>query len=125
MKLEFIRLERFRQFYDQLDAEFCTDDDLKVTVFHGLNGAGKTSLFSAVNWCLYDAGVEDIGELVSRRALAEASVGDTVEAKVVIGFIHQGSRYLAKRTLSTIKSGKRGTSRDRMSFNLTRVQGLR
>lgn len=122
MKLEFIRLEDFRQFYGQQDADFSAFDDLNVTVFHGVNGAGKTSLFSAINWCLYNAGVEDIGELISKRALAEAGEGETVTARVTIGFIHQASRYIAKRSLTVRNSGRKGTSKGRTEFSLTRIK---
>jgi len=105
MKLEFIRLENFRQFYGTQQAEFSPADDLNVTVFHGMNGAGKTSLFSAINWCLYDAGVEEIGELISKKAISEAVDGDIITTRVSIWFVHQGTKYIAERFISVEKAG--------------------
>jgi DNA sulfur modification protein DndD len=122
MKLEFIRVENFRQFYGQQDADFSIDDELNVTVFHGVNGAGKTSLFSAINWCLYNAGVEDIGQLVSKKALAEASEGESFETKVIISFLHRGNRYIARRALCVKKSEKRNTYNNRTEFSLMRIK---
>jgi len=122
MKLEYISLDDFRQFYGRQDSEFSIVDDLNVTVFHGVNGAGKTSLFSAINWCLYGAGVEGIGELVSRRALVEAEEGDVVTTRVGVMFIHQGHRYVAKRSLSVRKSGKRGIPVGPPEFSLMQIK---
>ena len=90
MKLEFARLVNYRQFYGQQDIGFSTYKDLNVTVFHGDNGAGKSSFFSAINWCLYGEGIEDIGEIISKRAIKEAPIGEEVTTSVQISFIHQG-----------------------------------
>jgi DNA sulfur modification protein DndD len=122
MKLECVLLKDFRQFYGKQEAEFSMADDLNVTVFHGMNGTGKTSLFSAINWCLYGSGVEGIGELVSRRALAEAGEGETVKAEVLIMFIHQARRYIAKRSLTVVKSGQKGRSVGPAEFSLSQTR---
>lgn len=122
MKLEYIRLKNFRQFYGQQEAEFSIDNDLNVTVFHGANGAGKTSLFSAINWCLYNAGVEDIGELICKQAYAEVNEGSVVTTKVIIGFLHKGNRYIASRALYRKKMNQQKTSADPTSFTLTQIK---
>lgn len=105
MKLDHVQLENFRQFLGRQDADFSSFDDLNVTVFHGDNGAGKTSLFSAINWCLYGEGAGDIGQLVSKPAIAQASEGETITASVTIWFIHNATRFIAERRTSVIKSG--------------------
>jgi len=104
MKLEYIRLINFRQFHKEQLADFSTADDLNVTVFHGLNGAGKTSLFIAINWCLYEEGGADIGMLVNKKAWAETAIGETVPMVVTIGFIHRGARYIAERAVMLKKA---------------------
>ena len=60
MKLERITLENFRQYHGRQRLEFARDEQRRVTVIHGVNGAGKTSLFLAINWCLYGKSVENI-----------------------------------------------------------------
>ncbi len=55
MKLERIELDNFRQYYGRQQLTFARDATRNVTVIHGVNGAGKTSLFLALNWCLYIA----------------------------------------------------------------------
>jgi DNA sulfur modification protein DndD len=109
MKLERIELENFRQYYGQQRLNFARDKERNVTVIHGINGAGKTSLFLAINWCLYGRNVENIkvvdnvGELVSKEAISRANPGDEVRASVTIAFLHDGHRFTAKRTLTGSK----------------------
>lgn len=122
MKLEYIELEDFRQFYGIQTADFSISPDLNVTVFHGVNGAGKTSLFSAINWCLYDAGVEDIGELVSKEALSNTDDGERAQTRVAVIFLHQGNRYIAKRVL-TVRKSEHGEAKPLdTEFTLTRIR---
>lgn len=121
MKIEFIRLENFRQFRGTQEVELSTLDDLNVTVFHGVNGAGKTSLFRAINWCLYGAGTEDIGELTNRAALANVADGATVKTCVTIVFRQGSARYLAKRLLQTKKLGDKTRAVGSPEFSLIRM----
>ena len=90
MKLRYIRLINFKQFYGEQIADFSTEPDLNVTVFHGLNGTGKTSLFMAINWCLYGIGDEGTGELLNKQTLEEALEGSRSPVVVTIGFKHKG-----------------------------------
>ena len=60
MKLERITLENFRQYFGKQRLEFSRDPQKNVTVIHGVNGAGKTSMFLAINWCLYGKSYENV-----------------------------------------------------------------
>jgi len=83
MKLERITLENFRQFSGKQRLEFALDEKRRVTVIHGANGAGKTSLFLAINWCLYGRTVEkikvidNVGELSARQLQAGSELAST------------------------------------------------
>lgn len=109
MKLERITIENFRQYCGKQRVDFAKDDLKRVTVIHGINGAGKTSFFLAINWCLYGKSVDNIkvvdnvGQLISKEAVSQASVGDTVRTSVDLAFLHNGERYLVKRTLQGVK----------------------
>ncbi len=98
MKLERITLENFRQYFGRQRLDFAKDKQHRVTVIHGVNGAGKTSLFLAINWCLYGEGVSNVGELISKEAIKLASSGENVEMSVELSFTHNGERYLVKRS---------------------------
>ncbi|MBI1293682.1 AAA family ATPase [bacterium] len=99
MRIERVSLTNFRQYFGDHRITFSQDDYRNVTVVHGVNGAGKTSLFLAMNWCLYGEGVESIGQVISKEAASRAKVGDTVEAKVSVTFLHEGQRIIASRQL--------------------------
>jgi DNA sulfur modification protein DndD len=109
MRLERILLENFRQYHGQQALTFAKGQERNVTVIHGINGAGKTSLFLALNWCLYGRNVEgikvidNVGELVSKEAVRQANPGDEVRASVQIAFLHNGDRYIVKRILTGSK----------------------
>jgi len=103
MKLERITLENFRQYHDRQRLTFSKDPQRNVTVIHGVNGAGKTSLFLAINWCLYGEGVSNVGELMSKEAISRAQDGETVCTSVELTFTHNGERYLVSRRLVGIK----------------------
>jgi len=99
MKLDYITLRNFRQYYGEQTLYFATDEDRCVTVVNGINGAGKTSLCIAVNWCLYGEKVVEkrfgqIGELASKHPLPNIMSNET---SVKIGFTYQGTKYWAER----------------------------
>lgn len=95
MKLEYLKLNNFRQYYGEQTVRFAYDNSRHVTVIRGINGAGKTSLFTALNWCLYGESTDNMGEFVSKRAVTEDT--GIVETSVELGFKHEGIQYVAKR----------------------------
>ena len=99
MRLNYITLKNFRQYYGEQTVHFATDGPRHVTVIHGINGAGKTSLCIAMNWCLYgDAFVREkfgtVGELASKHPAANIA---SVDTSVKIGFTYQDIQYWAER----------------------------
>jgi len=104
MKLERITLENFRQYYGRQRLAFSTDSQQNVTVIHGVNGAGKTSLFLAINWCLYSGeGAANVGELISKEAISRVHNGEAARTTVELTFTHDGERYLVARRLEGVK----------------------
>jgi DNA sulfur modification protein DndD len=129
MKLERITIENFRQYYEKHHVNFAKDEQKSVTVIHGINGAGKTSFFLSINWCLYGKTVDNIvvidnvGELMSKEAVRLAAVGETVRTSVDLTFTHNSERYLVKRSLQGIKQAD-GTVRleDNDNFIIMRTK---
>ncbi len=123
MKLRYIRLINFKQFYGEQIADFSTEPDLNVTVFHGLNGTGKTSLFMAINWCLYGIGDEGTGELLNKQTLEEALEGSRSPVVVTIGFKHNKVEYIAERVKYFTKTGENANPGE-IEFSLSHIDRL-
>lgn len=123
MKLQFIRLINFKQFYEEQYASFSTENDLKVTVFFGNNGTGKTSLFTAINWCLYGTGDENTGELLNKQAFEEAPEGARCPVVVSIGFRDKSIEYIAERVRYFEKQGQIAIPKGN-EFALSRIDNL-
>lgn len=105
MKLIEIKLCNFRQFYDENRIPFSTDPEQNVTVIHGENGAGKTSLLNAFKWCFYghtdfDTGTDNI---LNEHAITKAQDSDGLHCYVEIQFDHDNFKYTAKRTCEFAK----------------------
>lgn len=99
MKLNYITLKNFRQYYGEQTVHFATDGPRPVTVIHGINGAGKTSLCIAMNWCLYgDEFVREkfgtVGKFASKHPAANIA---SVDTSVKICFTYQDTQYWAER----------------------------
>jgi DNA sulfur modification protein DndD len=82
-------MENFRQFYGTQAVTFSTDPEKNVTLIYGSNGGGKTTILNAFTWGLYGEttpGLADSEWLISHLAWSEATVGETVTARVLIEF---------------------------------------
>ena len=125
MKLSNLTLENFRQYSGKQKLSFAQDIQKNVTVIHGINGAGKTSLFLAINWCLYGKTVdnvkviENVGELVSKDAISQTSPGETVRMGVELSFLHDGERYIVKRVLEGVRQLDNSVSIEESNNNFT------
>ena len=99
MKITKLSLDNFRQFHNSHVIQFVADDEQNITVVHGENGAGKTSLLNAFKWCFYGTTDFDTKEenILNERALASANVNDEISACVEVEFDHDDCKYVAKR----------------------------
>lgn len=77
MKFHRVELDNWRPFKGQASMDFAASDDQPITLVFGKNGGGKTSLLTALYWCLY--GEMDLEEgkgtqnLVNDHAVHEAT----------------------------------------------------
>lgn len=107
MKLISLQLNNFRQFYGTSKKIDFSYGERNVTVLHGGNGSGKTALLNAITWTLYESltpGFLLPDQIVNKRAIREADVGDTVNAWVELIFEHDDYRYTMRRTTEVVKT---------------------
>ncbi|HFL3758370.1 TPA: AAA family ATPase, partial [Clostridioides difficile] len=108
MRLIKMRLFNFRAFYNETPWIHFASGEKNVTVIHCENGVGKTNLLNVFTWGFYKSITEDMdepNELVNKKALGEANIGDVVECWVEIHFEHYSKKYTLKRTLKVKKTG--------------------
>lgn len=105
MILRYIKLKNFCPYYGEQTIRFATDEYCNVTVIRGVNGTGKTSLLTALNWCLYGDSFfkGNTREFVNRRVVAQA---ENIDTSVEIGFIDQNIRYQAQRKCQWLRNNK-------------------
>lgn len=90
MKIHSLHLKNFRQFYGNARFEFSVDPESSVTVIHGENGVGKTTILNAIYWSLYGELLEEFEQhsnLVNDYALANENI-ESCSADLV--FEHDG-----------------------------------
>ncbi len=103
VKIKRITLKNFRQFYDEQTIHISTDKDKSVTIIHGENGFGKTTLLNAIYWCLYGELIADDGyDIVSKEAKNEHKYKSFVELEVIVPVtlngVEEERTYTVKRT---------------------------
>ncbi|WP_055077521.1 AAA family ATPase [Pseudanabaena sp. 'Roaring Creek'] len=107
MKLISIKLFNFRCFYQQTpEIVLAKLDERNITILHGNNGTGKTSLLNAFTWVLYEKFTSAFGDpeqLVNRQAIAESQLNQPVECWAEVLFEHDGKRYRVKRLTRAYK----------------------
>lgn len=100
MKIRSITLKNFRQFYGEHHLELSVKENENITVIHGENGGGKTSILNAFKWVLYEDTDLDTGDkkLLNTRTFVEASETEEMELSVTLKFEHDEKEYEAVRT---------------------------
>lgn len=108
MRIQRLKIKNFRQFYGECELEFLSDDSSKITVIHGENGSGKTSLLNAFKWVLYGKTDFDTGEqtILNELALSKISPGEVAELRIELQFEHEGSTYTVLRKLEFKRIGE-------------------
>lgn len=108
MRILRLKIKNFRQFYGECELEFLSDDTSRITVIHGENGSGKTSLLNAFKWVLYGKTDFDTGEqtILNELALSEISPGAVTELSLELEFEHEGSTYTVHRKQEFKRTGE-------------------
>lgn len=106
MIFEELTLTDFRQFAGTQSVKFATDPQKNITVIHGFNGSGKTTILNAFTWLLYGECSPDFEEpdrLESEASFAGLAPGGKVVAEVKAVFKDGERKYTALRTMSVEK----------------------
>lgn len=105
MKLKQIGLKNFRQFYGEQIIELAQDDKRNITLIHGHNGAGKTTILNSLLWTFFNdvtKKFEHKDDIITYDAFGEGARSGAVD----IRFEHDGTEYVVQRTHRVIDGKK-------------------
>jgi DNA sulfur modification protein DndD len=101
-----LKLRNFRQFYSDATAiKFSTDPEKNITLIHGENGVGKTTILNAIIWCLYNRFTPDF-ELQEELICLQHMKEEGKSCRVELHFKYLDTEYLAQRTWNNANQTK-------------------
>ncbi len=106
-----LEMINFRPYLRPHKISFSTARDRNVTLIHGMNGAGKTSLLTALNWVLYgkSAVTDELADnpLVNKEIAKTGTKIKPARAVVHLSFSHDGKIYKLTRSATAYREGER------------------
>lgn len=119
MLIKSIKVTNFLPFQGEQNVEFSTDPNRNVTLIMGNNGAGKTSLAQAFEWCLYGKTPEESNNVLNAYVQENIKPGDSKYAIVQIELEKDGVTYLIERKQRYARSENGRMERpDQQEFNI-------
>ena len=105
-----LELFHFRPFLKQMKINFSRNPQRNVTLIHGLNGAGKTSLLTAINRVIYaeEAIIEELNNgkpIVNKEVIKAGSKDNPGRCVVHLRFSHDGKTYRLTRSATAYYEG--------------------
>ena len=101
MRIERITLYNYRQYYGEVTVEFATGENA-FSIIIGSNGAGKSNLWNAIHWCLFDEEPHlksaDKPPIINKKYLQEKNDG-LLTTYVEIIMVKGKDKYRIKRSL--------------------------
>ena len=104
MLLNKLTLTNFAPFYEEHEIDLGVGESAPVTVIHGENMRGKTSLMNAIRWCLYGSAIALDGSRKPTVSLMNIDALDAGESymSVTLDFDHDGRNYELERHVQSL-----------------------
>ena len=97
MLLTKLKLYNFRQFYGgKTEIDFSTDIKRNITLIHGENGIGKTTILNSILWCLYGKLTHDFEQPLDLICIQSIKEGGK-SCRVELYFEYEEEHYFAQR----------------------------
>ncbi len=98
MKFIKLTIENYKSFQFATEIAFpLTEDGRSIFLIGGMNGAGKTSIMEAINYCLYGAKTDEIYRNINRREKAKGNANVVFELNMEMD---DGAELIVKRSWS-------------------------
>ena len=107
IKINSIKIENYRQYFGDHDVKFSNRED-GFSVIVGENGAGKSNLLNAINWCFYQkephAKNNKGYSIINKQYLESVENGNVANMSVQIEIKKGNDQYRISRILKVIKN---------------------
>ena len=104
IELSRIRLQNWKC-YQEEQIQFDGSNSQHIWIVFGQNGAGKTSLLEAIQWCLYGGKAISSRDLLDRFNRVAVQNDPTVELGVELVFKRDGRIYAVSRVARRVVRG--------------------
>lgn len=98
MLLKSITIENFLPYKEKKEVVFSTDPEKNVTLIKGDNGAGKTSIAQAFQWCLYAKTTYADNRVINAEILQAIAPGTHRVVSVTTKLVHDDIFYTITRS---------------------------
>lgn len=96
MKFRKLTIENYKSFQFPTEIYFPEGEDGKsIFLIGGMNGAGKTSIMEAINYCLYGGKVDELYRAINRKELAKGNAAISFE---LTAELDDNSELIVKRS---------------------------
>jgi len=107
MILQRLIMNDFRQFYKQNKMDFSPIGDKHINIVFASNGVGKTTILTAIVWCLYGGKKLPYGDLVeeflNKNSFEELDEGEKSKVEVTLTFEDRDKKYVVTRSVIVSK----------------------
>lgn len=98
MKFRKLTIDNYKSFQFSTEIYFPDGENGKsIFLIGGMNGAGKTSIMEAINYCLYGGKVDELYRAINRKELAKSNAAVSFE---LTAELDDGSELIVKRSWS-------------------------
>ena len=111
MILQRLIMTDFRQFEKRNQIDFSNIGDKHVSIVFASNGVGKTTILTALVWCLYGGKKLPYGDLteqfLNNNTFENLEEGEQTTVEVVLIFENRKSKYIITRSIVVTKENSR------------------
>lgn len=116
MILQRLIMNNFRQFQNSNKIDFTPRGDKHVNIVFASNGVGKTTILTAINWCLYGGKKLYYGDLkdqfLNNNTFIKLAEGEQTKVSVTLSFEDRGKKYLIIRSVIVEKENGKQENKD-------------
>ena len=103
LQIRFLKIKNYRQYYGEHKIDLAASNG-NINIIQGENGAGKSNILNAINYCLYlnEPHLKRISPLlpiINLRAIREAPIGSDVDMEIELELGNENVRHRIRRAV--------------------------